>query len=167
MGSITEDQFASGPIGLLSSFSGAYGDFTGHLGGGIGDRERIGGRAKDSRRYTLLFGPEVTPVRGDRWKVAAHLLGGVMRTNAAVLQLDKPIPQDDDLIGGPALPPLTSVTFAADNTAAMAIGGSVDVRLAGRLWYRVVQPQWLLTFSPRQDHIRISTGLVFHLGGAD
>lgn len=143
-------------IGILSSFSGHYGDLTGNVG-------PVPGKAKSSSFYTFLFGPEYVVKRSPRVGIAVHVAGGIVRTGDARLELQQPLVPPPPLIG-PEAAPITSIRIGDDTTAAFGAGGSIDIRLTDRLSYRIVKPELIVTFSPNRYFARLSTGLVFHLG---
>jgi hypothetical protein len=143
-------------LGLWTSLSGQYGSPTGNVG-------RVAGTASGSRWYAFLFGPSYVAKQSDNIKFALHAAGGVVRTGGGTLQLREPIVQPPPLFG-PPVPPITSVKLRGDTSPALAVGGSLDVRLTDGLSWRVVHPELVVTFSPTRHFARLSTGLVFHLG---
>lgn len=88
---------------------------------------------------SLLFGPQVSVPHIKRVIPFAHVMAGVVHgTNRQAL------------------------AFIRDNTFATAVGGGVDIKLAGPIWLRALQVDWLhADLSP--DHhtqVRLATGLV-------
>ncbi len=142
-------------LGLWASFSGQYGSPTGNVG-------RVAGAASGSRWYAFVLGPSYVAKRSDKIEFAIHAAGGVVRTTGGTLQLREPIVQPPPLFG-PPVPPITSVKLGDDTSPALAVGGSLDVRLTDRLSWRVLHPELVVTFSPTRHFARLSTGLVFHL----
>jgi len=142
-------------LGLWASFRGQYGRPPGNVG-------RVAGAASGSRWYAFVLGPSYVAKRSDKIEFAIHAAGGVVRTTGGTLQLREPIVQPPPLFG-PPVPPITSVKLGDDTSPALAVGGSLDVRLTDRLSWRVLHPELVVTFSPTRHFARLSTGLVFHL----
>ncbi len=99
----------------------------------------------ETNQVTALFGPQLSTHVIPRVVPFAHVLFGVAhgQTTAA------------GAVTGLAQPATASV-FAA------ALGGGVDVKIFGALWFRVVQADYLhANFAPdHRTRFRISTGLV-------
>lgn len=92
--------------------------------------------------YSFLFGPTIS-LRTPHFTPYFHALFGVDRFSAT-------------LLGG-----------TPSNTAfAMAIGGGLDIPVKGRFSIRAAQVDWLRSdhFSTAQNNLRVSTGVVFHIG---
>jgi hypothetical protein len=84
---------------------------------------------------TFLFGPQVSfPARASPF---AHVLFGGAHV---------------------------STTGTSDTSFAMAIGAGIDARIAGPLYWRVIQGDYLPTWfgNTREDNVRLSTGIVIH-----
>jgi hypothetical protein len=87
-----------------------------------------------SSLHTFLFGPQISwPARVSPF---AHVLLGGAHVSA----------------GG-----------FSDSAFAMAVGGGIDTKIAGGLYWRVIEGDYLPTFfgGAREDNARISTGIVF------
>jgi hypothetical protein len=93
------------------------------------------GRGVPVHVQTFLFGPQVSwPSRASPF---AHFLAGIGHHSGAGLN---------------------------DTSVSYALGGGIDTRLIGALYWRVLQGDYLPTrfFSGRQANVRFSTGLVVH-----
>ncbi len=106
--------------------------------------------------YLYLFGPRFSH-RGEHWTFFAHALFGASRISSTVTPT----------------PPPTSVffnrTFNA-NAFATALGVGVDGNFNRYVGYRLFQAEYLYTAfndvgENHQHNLRLSTGIVFHLGG--
>jgi len=104
--------------------------------GGVGDFDGHYGSPNgvSSTLNTYMFGPQVSwPSRVSPF---AHvLLGGAHLSSAGL----------------------------SESAFAMAVGGGIDTRLVHRIYWRVIQGDYLLTHfgGGREDNIRLSTGIVF------
>jgi hypothetical protein len=101
---------------------------------------------------SLLVGPQVSIPHIPRVIPYAHVMAGIVHgTNNPGEIACPPLP-------GPCV--LTSSTTG--NAFATAVGGGVDIKLAGPIWLRAVQVDWLhANLSP--DHhtqVRLATGFV-------
>jgi hypothetical protein len=92
---------------------------------------------------SVLFGPQVSVPGFKRVIPYAHVMAGVVHgTNNRTLSL------------------ITGNSFAT------AVGGGVDIKLAGPLWFRAVQADWLHAHLSPDHHtqVRLATGLVVRFG---
>jgi hypothetical protein len=148
--------------GNFTSWFGLVGDFGGNYGSEtlIGTVNGVAVRADaDIQAYTFLFGPQFS-MRGERVSPFVRGLAGVARSK---------------INGRGALAGVGQVVTVevTDTAFAAAVGGGVDVRLTDRVWWRVLQADYILTrfdtidptfqVSERatQHNFRFSTGLVF------
>lgn len=122
-------------------------------------------------QYQYMAGPRYT-FRHGRVEPFAHALFGVAHRRVAgdatikVDLIDK-APRGP----GPGLNPFYPRTGESSDTSfAMAFGGGVDVKLAGRLWLRALQADYVQTRfmqgypvygRENQHNIKVSAGLVF------
>ena len=104
--------------------------------------------ALSSTMYTYLAGPRYTARRVRRF-----------------------VPFAQALLGGGRLNANSGGIHAGENAFVMAIGGGVDLPLAGRLSIRLIQADYLLTrfdrnfgSSATQNDVRVSAGVVFRFG---
>jgi outer membrane protein OmpA-like peptidoglycan-associated protein len=106
--------------------------------------------------YLYLFGPRFSH-RGEHWTLFAHALFGAARISSTVT---------------PTPPPASAFfnrTFN-QNAFATAFGGGVDANINRYVGLRLFQAEYLITrFTDggdnKQNNVRASAGLVFHLGG--
>jgi hypothetical protein len=114
------------------------------------------------RHHLVLFGPEVRLFRTRRLAANAHALVGAAWVNRLVLPLREPFRP----LGGDQ-PLVTEFRIGGNNTFAAALGGSIDLRIGGRLSWRIVQTDLVVTHfgGVNFKHPRVSTGAVFTFGG--
>lgn len=142
-------------FGLVADFSGNYGSET-----FIGTVNGVAVRADaDIQAYTFLFGPQFS-ARGERVTPFVRALAGVARSKI-------------DGRGSVAGVGQVVTVEVTDTAFAAAVGGGVDVKLTDRVWWRVLQADYILTrfdtLDPtfqvtergNQHNFRFSTGLVF------
>lgn len=125
---------------LTANFGGNYG--TPEIANVLG----VGINAK-TNTHTFLFGPTVTYRNKSRWTPFTHALFGVARAQLS----------DVSALGTTAPGALTDQGFA------MAAGGGVDVHMNKFMTTRVAEVDWVRTsvFDNTQNHVRVTTGLVF------
>jgi hypothetical protein len=116
------------------------------------------------RQFTMLLGPEVRVFANERFSVNIRALIGGADIETLVLPLPAPIPQPD--LNGNPQPPLTEFRFGGEKPVAGALGGSLDYRISERFSWRV-QPELVVLHlgSTSFKSLRLSTGIVFRLGG--
>ena len=122
-------------------------------------------------QYLYMAGPKYT-LRHSRVEPFAHALFGVAHRRVAgdatiKLDLIDKAPRGP----GPALNPFLPIAGRRSDTSfAMAFGGGADVKLAGRLWLRAVQVDYVQTRfvqgypvygRANQNNVKVSAGLVF------
>lgn len=122
-------------------------------------------------QYLYMAGPRYT-LRHSRVEPFAHALFGVAHRRVAadatvVIDLIDKAPNGP----GSALNPILPIAGRRSDTSfAMAFGGGLDVKLAGRLWLRAVQVDYVQTRfvqgypvygRANQNNIKVSAGLVF------
>ena len=125
--------------------------FTADFGGNYGNPEVLNilgvGVKTKINTHTFLFGPTLSYRNKSRWTPFTHALFGLARGNLS----------DVSALG-------TTVSFSqSDHGFAMAAGGGVDVHLNKIMTTRLAQVDWVQTrlFTYTQNHLRVSTGLVF------
>ncbi len=104
---------------------------------------------------SALFGPQISIPHLPRVLPLAHALFGVVRgTNNASLLAGRPCP-------GPACP-----LFSTGTTLAAAVGGGLDVKIAGPLWIRALQVDYLHANLAPDHHTqaRLASGIVLRFG---
>lgn len=134
--------------GNVNSWFGLEADFSGHY-RSFSFTSPIGFLSTNFDLSLFLFGPRFTFRQAGRAEPFAHALFGAAHAGASV--------------GAPG-------GFAAgDTAAAAALGGGLDVR-ANRLFaIRALQADYVYTRfgGDGQNHLRISTGVVFRFGSVD
>ncbi len=116
----------------------------------------------DVRRHFVLLGPELRLYTKDRLTVNVRALIGAAYTNTLVLPLKEPFRPP-----GGEQPLVTEFRIGESKPLAAALGGSVDYRITDSLSWRLIQPDFVVTElgSHNVKALRVSTGLVFTLGG--
>ena len=124
------------------------GDFAGHY-----DSSKVGTIEFNSSLHTFMFGPQVNFRSTERVNPFLHALFGVGHDRTTVK------------VAG-------NKTRYTDTGFAMALGGGVDIKLSDVVSWRMFQADYLLTryrdpvalpLAKRNiNHLRVSTGLVFH-----
>ena len=107
---------------------------------------------------TIVFGPRYTARLGRRLAVYGEALGGEAHGFHSLFTY-----------GSGPLPSLTAGTTDSANALAFQTGGGVDLRISKHLKVRAVQVDYLRTELPNgssnlQNNLRVSAGVVFHLG---
>ncbi|HYL98931.1 MAG TPA: hypothetical protein VEZ90_08240 [Blastocatellia bacterium] len=107
-----------------------------------------------TRLFESLAGPELKARNNTRWTPFAHTLFGVAHGSASL-----------DATG----PLINFSEKASDNAFAIALGGGIDFRVAGRFSLRGSVDYNPVFFGSkdtiathRQDFVRISVGVLFH-----
>ncbi len=112
---------------------------------------------------TLLLGPEVSIPHIPRVIPFAHAMVGIIHGTNTVTYIS---PATGSPCTPTSCPPAAFRSLQTGNAFATALGGGVDIKLAGPLWFRAVQADWLhANLSP--DHhtqVRLATGLVVRFG---
>ncbi len=108
----------------------------------------------NSSTYTAMFGPSFASRRNPNVKAFTHILLGVVREDVSLTS-------KGEILAG------TSVR-GSDTTFGFAVGGGVDFKITNLVAVRG-QADWIRsTFKDggddRQNHVRVSMGLVFRLG---
>jgi hypothetical protein len=118
-------------------------------------------RGEQEKQTTALFGPQVSVHGIPRIVPFAHALIGVVHgTN----QFSSTQPACVQVVGV-TCPPI--VSLSTGNAFATALGGGVDVKIAGPIYVRAIQADWLRAhLNPdHQTHLRLSAGIVLRFGG--
>ena len=120
--------------------------FTANFGGNYGNPEVVSGFNLRFNAHTFLFGPTFSYRNKSRVTPFTHALFGVARGNGSV-----------PLGITPGSVSLTDTSFA------MAAGGGLDVHLNKIMATRLAQVDWVHTrlFGSTQNHVRVTTGLLF------
>lgn len=124
-------------IGMVADVSQQYGTYHG------GEKQTI-----------ALFGPQFSPKVVPRVIPFAHVLFGLAHgTN----QVTTAVP----VTGSSA----TFISIATGTSFATAVGGGLDIKLAGPVWIRVIQADYLHSDLSPDHHTtaRLSAGIVFRL----
>jgi hypothetical protein len=105
------------------------------------------------RQTTALFGPRIIFPGTPRITPYLHLLTGFARGTSGYYvcpDLSTACP------GGPII----------RNVFAVSVGGGMDVKLRGRIWWRTFEVDWLHANLglERHDHMRLATGIVIRFG---
>ena len=145
----------------LNNYFGIVGDF----GGYESDHLTLGGAPPinvhaDGSAFSYMFGPRVSFRSGRLTPFAQYLLGGLYATRVKL----------PGCSGGAVCTALPS-----ENAFAMTAGGGVDVTLTRHFALRVIQVEYMFTRfrdptsstgqTARQNDVRLSTGIVFRMGG--
>ncbi len=146
-------------LGGTCDFSGFYGRPTitvpaNYFGPGKPPAKQTLDNTINSSTYTAMFGPSLAYRRNPNVKTFAHVLLGVVRE-------DSSLTSKGEILAG------TSVR-GSDTTFGFAVGGGVDFKITKLVALRG-QADWIRsTFKDggddRQNHVRVSMGLVFRLG---
>ncbi|MBL8169127.1 MAG: porin family protein [Acidobacteria bacterium] len=125
-------------LGVVSDFSGHYGDVT---------ISPTLGKA-DLSTYLFLAGPRFTYRGNERVTPFGHILFGAARSHVDFF----------DVVG--------NRVRVRDTAFAMAVGGGLDVKVVDALAIRLFQADYVLTRfnDDNQNNFRLSTGLVLRLG---
>lgn len=115
--------------------------------------------ASGGNAYTYLFGPRLSYRKHERITPFAQVLFGGVHASPVTL---------DGCTGTGCVP------LPAQTSFAMTAGAGLDIGLTRHLAFRAVQAEYLMTRFPNpttqvsasQNDIRISSGLVFRLGGS-
>lgn len=134
--------------GNITRHIGVKADFAGHY-----QRYTVARQDVDASLHTFLFGPQFNFRVTDRVNPFIHAIFGVARDTARATQG-------------------VNQAVVADTGFAMAIGGGVDAKLTEHVSWRIFQTDYLLTRyrnpfrtpvrKENVNHLRVSTGLVFH-----
>jgi len=110
--------------------------------------------------YSYMFGPRLSFRRGRVTSFVQYLLGGVHASDVSI----------SGCSGSPVCTPLPS-----ENSFAMTAGGGIDVTLSRHIAVRLFRAEYMFTRlrdplsstgqTARQSDVRLSTGIVFRLGG--
>lgn len=145
----------------LNKYFGIVGDF----GAYESDHLTFGGAPPinvhaDGSAFSYMFGPRVSFRSGRLTPFAQYLLGGLYATRVKL----------PGCSGGAVCTALPS-----DNAFAMTAGGGVDVTLTRHFALRLIQAEYMFTRfrdptsstgqTVRQNDVRLSTGIVFRMGG--
>ncbi|HEV2348717.1 MAG TPA: hypothetical protein VG028_02615 [Terriglobia bacterium] len=108
------------------------------------------------KQTTFLFGPQVSVPGIKRVMPFAHILVGAVHGTNRVIPLGIACP-----IGSPIC---SQIGIALGTTLATAVGGGVDFKLAGPLWVRAIQVDYLHANLNPDHHtqMRVAAGLAFH-----
>jgi outer membrane protein OmpA-like peptidoglycan-associated protein/opacity protein-like surface antigen len=114
----------------------------------------------DGAMYSYLFGPRVSFRSGRVTPFAQYLLGGAYVSHVTI----------SGCSGSAICTPL-----ASENAIAMTAGGGIDVTLTRHIAWRLFQAEYMFTRlrdplsstgqTARQNDVRLSTGIVFRMGG--
>lgn len=108
----------------------------------------------DPRIYTFLFGPQFSLPAG-KAKLFTHFLVGGMNRSVTTMETIT--------ASGISVPSISAIPTNTTNLFAMAFGGGADFPVHKRLSWRV-GADYLTSTGTAQNHIRVSTGLVWRLG---
>ena len=108
----------------------------------------------DPRVYTFLFGPQFA-VPAHRVKLFAHFLAGGMNRSVTTVETIT--------TNGSSVPGISNLPARSDNLFTMAFGGGADYPVHKQLSWRVAA-DYLTSTGTAQNHLRVSTGLVWRLG---
>jgi hypothetical protein len=108
----------------------------------------------DPRIYTFLFGPQFSVPAG-KAKLFAHFLAGGLNRSVTTAET---ITSNGSPVSG-----LSNLPTSSDNLFAMAFGGGADYPVRKQLSWRV-GADYLTNMGTAQNHLRVSTGLVWKLG---
>jgi hypothetical protein len=105
-------------------------------------------------RTSILFGPQVSVPGFKRVIPYAHVMAGVIHGTTQQPSFCAAV------VGVTCPPSLTGNAFAT------AVGGGVDFKLAGPIWIRAIQVDWLHAGLNPDHHtqMRLATGLVLRFG---
>jgi opacity protein-like surface antigen len=107
-----------------------------------------------------------TPVAGETLNSYSFLFGPVI--SSRVEGSNGFTPFLHGLVGANRISASAAGLSTSDTAFAMAFGGGVDVKAAHRVSARLVQIDYLFTkhgTATHQNNVRVSAGVVFHLGG--
>jgi hypothetical protein len=112
---------------------------------------------------SVLVGPQISVPGFKRVIPYAHVMAGVAHGTNQTLLVS---PQGSSCRLGSCPPGFTIVGISTGATFAAAVGGGVDVKLKGPLWFRAIQADWLhADLSPNHHtQARLSTGIVVRFG---
>jgi hypothetical protein len=108
----------------------------------------------DPRIYTFLFGPQFAFPAG-KVRLFTHFLAGGMNRRVTTMETITS--------SGSSVPGITGIPTNTANLFAMAFGGGADYPVRKRLSWRI-GADYLTSTGTAQNHIRLSTGLVWRLG---
>lgn len=154
-GGIQQNGWDISVAGNLARSLGVVADFSNHYRIIPSGFSTIGTKGKG---FTFLFGPRYSFRNLWRLTPFAHMLFGAIQGNK--------------LVEGPPTPPCgQSVCIEPETAFAMALGGGLDAKATGHIWVRLFQLEYLranlsppVPFSPVQNDLRFSTGIVFRFG---
>lgn len=123
-------------IGMVADVSQQYGVFHAH-----------------EKQTIALFGPQFSPHLVPRVIPFAHVLFGVAQGTTQITFLAPPQPG----VGGQ--------TVATGTAFATAVGGGIDIKIAGPVWLRAIQADYLHSDLAPDHHTtaRLSAGIVLRL----
>jgi hypothetical protein len=107
----------------------------------------------DPRVYTFLFGPQFT-FPAHKVKLFTHFLAGGMNRRVTTMETITS--------SGISVPGISGIPTSTANLFAMAFGGGADYPIHRQLSWRV-GADYLTSTGTAQNHIRVSTGLVWRL----
>lgn len=144
------------PDTLHLNFNGGSGQLAVNWNKWVGGVADFGGGKTDE---TIRVGGQSFPVRGN---VFTYMFG----PRFVLAQHEKVRPYVQALFGGARFSPEGD---ESENAFAMALGGGLDVKVAGHVSVRPVQVEYVLTkfddgIHNRQNNVRISAGVVFRFG---
>ncbi len=149
-------------VGIVADFSGNYGERRMTPTQFQTRKTKPGG----FRQHTILFGPEIRAFTNARLNVNVRALIGAAYVETLILPLREPFQPPPDLLGNPQ-PVVTEFRIGGGKPLTGALGGSVDFRISDRLYYRILQPEFVvinLGGVVNRLNLRVSTGIVFTFG---
>ncbi|HEY1766877.1 MAG TPA: hypothetical protein VGG26_04450 [Terracidiphilus sp.] len=108
----------------------------------------------DPRVYSFLFGPQFA-LRAGKVKLFTHFLAGGM--NRKVTTVETVTSNESPVLA------ISSRASDATNLFSMAFGGGADLPIHKQLAWRL-GVDYLTTTGTGQDHVRVTTGVVWRLG---